>query len=97
MVIIYLLYFVRRYWKSITERRALSRFASALLFDDEFLEGQRGGFYRELKAMPATDAGRLVDDAAETVVDLALVFDKGTAAADVQEALMATKAKADSI
>ena len=96
MLVIYLLYFVRLHWRSITERRALSRFASAMLFDDEFHERQRDGFYRELKALPAKDAATLVKTAAETSVDLALAFDKEMSSVDVHEALMATKAKVDS-
>ncbi len=96
MVVIYLLYFVRLYWKSITERRALSRFASALLFDAELHQRQRDDFQGTLKAMPAKDAATLAKAVAEKTVDLSLVFDKTAKPADVHEALMATKARADS-
>ncbi len=96
MVVIYLLYFVRLYWKSITERRALSRFASALLVDEDFHSREMNGFQRELKTMAGKAAGSLANEAAEAVVDLALVFDKERSSADLHEARMATKAKADS-
>ena len=96
MVVIYLLYFVRLYWKSLNERRALSRFASAMLFDDDFHRGQRDGFHRELKSMPGKDAATLAMKASEAALGMALDFDKGAAPSDVHEALMATKAKADS-
>ena len=52
-------------------------------------------FQRQLKTMAGKDAGSLAKEAAETVVDLALVFDKERSSADLHEALMATKAKAD--
>ncbi len=95
MAVIYLLYFVRLYWRSITERRALSRFASALLVDEDLHSREMNRFQRQLKTMAGKDAGSLAKEAAETVVDLALVFDKERSSADLHEALMATKAKAD--
>ncbi len=90
------MYFVHLYWKSITEHRALSRFASALLFDAELLQRQCDDFQGALKAMPAKDAATLAKAVAEKAVDPSLVSDKTAKPAEVHEALMATKAQADS-
>ena len=56
MAVIYLLYFVRLYWRSITERRALSRFASALLVDEDLHSREMNRFQRQLKTMAGKDA-----------------------------------------
>ena len=66
------------------------------MFDDELHGRKRSDFETALKTMKGTDAKTLAKNAAEAVVDISLDFDKTSKEADVYEALMATKARADS-